>query len=779
MKYLISFSLIVLTSFSCGSDKRKSPNEYMNSIGMEFVRIPAGSFRMGSGGEAAEKDETPLHQVVISRPFYLGKYEVTQKQWLKVMGDNPSFFNRRKLGSRFENHPVEQVSFHAAREFVRKLNSLEKTEAYRLPTEAEWEYACRAGTDTSYPFGDGGERINEYARNILNSGMETHPVGSLKPNSRGLFDMAGNVWEFCQDRYDEGFYSKSPVADPAGPRSGETRVLRGGAWDTYPEFCRSAFRLNAGPDYAVGLFFGLRLVREVEPSSAVKPVALIPKPSSFMRKEGIFRLDDKTVIRMEGTDLETEQSARFLKQAVLQAAGLDIQIAGSSLAARRTCLDVAIDRGDSALGDEGYRLQVTERTVKLRAAKPAGLFYAVQTVRQLLPDPIADDGPGLDAGTEIPCLEIEDRPRFRWRGVMLDPARHFLSTEFIKRYIDLLAFHKYNVLHLHLTDNEGWRLAIGTYPELTRIGARIEGQDAGFYSRGEMEEIIRYAAERFVLIVPEIEMPGHSEAVLSVFPELSCTGKPPFHAFCMGNDKALSFFEKVLAEVADIFPGPYIHVGGDEVNYENWAKCPRCRARMDKEGIKEIHGLQTWFMRRITDFLTRRDRRAMSWAVTHGNANDPQNLDDIGNHPLVHSWHDEILFAAPNGFDVVNSNFVYTYLDYPEFTDKRMSTWMGATDLAKVYSFLIVPPGFSREQADHVWGSTYCIWGETAPQSRVDRAAFPRLLAGSELLWSGDGKKDFAEFFKRVIRHEKRLKAMGVDGAPLDLYAKYFFDPKR
>jgi hexosaminidase len=773
MKYLISFSLIVLTSLSCGSGKRNSRNGYTNSIGMEFVRIPAGTFSMGSGEGKGEKDETPVRRVIVSRPFYLGKYEVTQKQWLKVMGTNPSFFNRRKLGSRFENHPVEQVSFRAAREFVRKLNLLEKTEAYRLPTEAEWEYACRAGTGTLYPFGDREERINEYAWNILNSGMETHPVGSRKSNPWGLYDMSGNVWEFCQDRYDEGFYSRSPIADPFGPPSGETRVLRGGAWDTYPEFCRSAFRLHAGPDYAVGLFFGLRLVREVEPSSKVKPVALIPKPAVCISKKGTFRLDDRTVIRTAGTDPDTEKTALFLRQAVLQATGLDLPIVGSSIAAGSACFELALDGGDPSLVDEGYRLEVNERTVKLRAAKPAGLFYAVQTLRQLLPDPTSGEERSLGAGKGIPCLDIEDRPRFRWRGVMLDPARHFLSTEFIKRYIDLLAFHKFNVLHLHLTDNEGWRLAIGKYPDLTRIGARLEGQDAGFYSRGEMEEIIRYAAERFVLIVPEVEMPGHSEAVLSVFPELSCTGKPPFHAFCMGNDKALSFFKQVLAEVADIFPGPYIHIGGDEVNEGNWEKCPLCRARMEKEGIKEIHGLQTWFMRRITDFLALRNRRAMSWAVTRGNANDPQNLDDIGHNSLVHSWHDEILFAAPHGFDVINSNFVYTYLDYPEFTDKRMSTWMGATDLSKVYSFSIVPPGFSPEQAEHVWGSTYCLWGEMATQSRVDRASFPRLLAGAERLWSGDGKKDFAEFFKRVIRHEKRLKAMGVDSASLDLYAKY------
>ncbi len=409
------------------------------------------------------------------------------------------------------------------------------------------------------------------------------------------------------------------------------------------------------------------------------------------------------------------------------------------------------------LGDEGYRLDVSEAGIDVRARTPRGVFYAIQTLRQLR----REDG-------TIPAVSIEDRPRFRWRGMHLDSVRHFQSVEFVERFIDQLAFHKMNTFHWHLTDDQGWRLEIRGRPELTRVGAwrgEGEGRYGGSYSQEEVRRVVRYASDRFVTIVPEIEMPGHSQAALAAYPGLSCTGGPfavstswGVHSeiLCAGREETFDFLEGVLGEVLELFPGEFIHCGGDEVPKDRWRACPRCQARMRAEGLANEEELQRWFTTRIGRFLESKGRRLVGW----------DEILDGGLPPgaTVMSWRGTAgaVRAANAGHDTVVTPTSHCYFDHPPAASEfRHSFPAPVLDVARVLSFDPIPEGLGPQAAAHVLGAQGNLWTEFMPtEERVLVMAFPRLAALAEVLWSPvDGRGGFEG---RWLIHRRRLAAAGI-----------------
>ena len=344
---------------------------------------------------------------------------------------------------------------------------------------------------------------------------------------------------------------------------------------------------------------------------------LIPRPEAVNIIEGaqltltrqftIFVPDDSPADRAAGD---------YLAQVIEDHVGVRLPVKNANrLDATPGSIFLFSSPADKELGDEGYELTVRTNSVIISAGRPAGLFYGVQTLRQLLPaDP--RDAPGGEA--RLPCLRILDRPKYSWRGLLLDCSRHFMTADFVKRTLDLMAYHKLNRFHWHLTDAHGWRLPIEKYPKLTEVGAARDfdssQREPAFYTKDDVRDIDAHAKARHVTIVPEIEMPGHCDAALAAHPELACAGGPG--VFCAGNEKTFEFLFDVLDETLAMFPdAPVIHIGGDERPKDTWNKCPRCQAKMNELGVATEYELQTWFMRRITDHLKNKGRRAMTWAV--------------------------------------------------------------------------------------------------------------------------------------------------------------------
>ncbi|GLW07998.1 beta-N-acetylhexosaminidase [Microtetraspora sp. NBRC 13810] len=396
---------------------------------------------------------------------------------------------------------------------------------------------------------------------------------------------------------------------------------------------------------------------------------------------------------------------------------------------------------DPGLGPEGYRLDITPEGVRLTGGGPAGRFYGLRTLDQL--------------GPRAPRLTVEDRPRFAWRGVMLDVARHFMPKDFVLRLIDLLALHKLNVLHLHLTDDQGWRLEIKRYPLLTEVGARRGG---GFYTHEDVREILAYAAERFVTVVPEIEMPGHAQAAVAAYPRL---GNQPERRLDVWDGWGISehvlnleeptirFCQDVLDEVVDLFPGPYVHVGGDECPTREWERSPAARRRIAELGLPGPAAARAWFIGRMAAHLAERGRRLVCW----------DEGDDVSPDAVLMAWRD----AEPGpraGAEVVLAPHRHTYFDYyPSGEPGQPPAQEGVVSLADAYHF--APPARRG-----VLGVQCQLWTEYMPTpEHVEYMAFPRLCAFAEVAWGSAG--DFPDFLTRLPAHLDRLAALGVNLGPV------------
>jgi len=497
---------------------------------------------------------------------------------------------------------------------------------------------------------------------------------------------------------------------------------------------------------------------------------LLPWPTSVVEAPGHFSLSSETpVVPSSGA----EDTARLLVELFRQHTGLGLSVRESDTQVPfiRLDLDPALE---DRFGPEGYRLEIRPTKIRIAAAGTAGLVFGTQTLLQLAPglDPTAGTR-GVQGSDEpprgIPALTIEDRPRFEWRGLMLDCSRTFHSLDYLYRTVDRMSALKLNVLHLHLTDDQGWRLEIRRFPQLTEKGARFPArfneapEHQGFYTREQMRRLVAYAERRGVAILPEIEMPGHSLAALSCFPELSCTGGPfeifPFFKgpnitedlLCAGNEKTFDFIEQVLSEVVEIFPFRYVHVGGDESPKTRWKACPKCQARIRSEGLSNEEELQGYFIRRAQKILAAHGRQLIGWTeiVDGGLAPGAAVMNWLGSRGAD--------AAARGGQPIVMSPTSHCYFDYA-YKD---------IDTRRAYGYEPVPDYFSPDQARLILGLQANFWShiDRSPD-RVDAQLFPRLLAIAERGWSAEGVRDWDSFLPRLRERLEILRASGVNLYP-------------
>ena len=466
----------------------------------------------------------------------------------------------------------------------------------------------------------------------------------------------------------------------------------------------------------------------------VRQVNLIPKPEQMTMTGGTFTVDSLALFG--------GQSSRNIK--------------------------TVIDEAWSG-NPEGYQLDVTPGGIDLRAGSPDGLFYGMQTLRQLY------------AGGEVPCVSIRDNPRFGYRGLHLDVSRHFFSKEEVMKLLDVMSFYKLNTLHMHLTDAGGWRIEIDKYPKLTSETAfRTEsdwrkwwdGRDrkylpegtpgayGGYYTKEDIREIVKHAASKHINIIPEIEFPGHSEEVLMAYPELSCSGKPYQNGdFCIGNELSFTFMEDVLAEVIDLFPSEYIHVGGDEAGKSAWKKCPKCQALMKEKGMKNVDELQSYMIHRAEEFLNSKDRKLIGW--------DEILEGGLAPEATVMSWRGEDggIKSARMGHDVVMTPGNYMYLDFYQADPKTQPYAIGGyTPIKKVYSYAPVPAdSLTVEECRHILGVQANTWTEyIQTPEHLEYMMFPRALAVAEIGWTSQELRTWEDFKPRMNAHISKLQGMGI-----------------
>lgn len=488
-------------------------------------------------------------------------------------------------------------------------------------------------------------------------------------------------------------------------------------------------------------------------------IKIIPQPVEIEIKKGFFVFDNKLIIYNTANDSSVNSIAVYLKETLINKGKVaDIQIV-NGVAEIKKGLFLFINKNLSNLGDEGYELNITQNRIDITASHIRGLFYGVQSLRQLLPAEFESKTGMTKPGFKIPCVEITDNPKFKWRGMLLDCGRHFMDKEFVKRYIDLLAYYKMNTLHWHLTEDQGWRIEIKKYPKLTEIGSwRTEADGSrygGFYTQDEIKEVVEYAKERFVNVVPEIELPGHSVAAIASYPNLSCTGKQIDvetqwgvfkDIYCAGNDTTINFLKDVLTEVMSLFPSKYIHIGGDEAPKYRWENCTKCQNRIKNNALKDEHELQSWFIGQFDEFLSQNGRKLIGW--------DEILEGGLSKGATVQSWRgmEGAIAAARSGHDAIVSPTSHAYFDYD----------ISNINLEKVYSFNPIPDELNENERKHILGGECNLWSERAPQEKVDGRMFPRILAMSEVLWTYPEKRNFNEFRKRVQLQYPVLKALGV-----------------
>ena len=495
---------------------------------------------------------------------------------------------------------------------------------------------------------------------------------------------------------------------------------------------------------------------------------MLPRPSSVRVTGGVFRLDASTTL---SAPPDLRGVAGWMRATLGPPSGCWFPETSDG--------DIAL-RLDDSLAAEGYHLEVTPSRVRISGGDAAGVFYGAQTLRQLLPPALFRAARTGDGPWEVPAGTVEDAPRFGWRGCLLDVARHFLPPADVRRFIDLMAMHKLNVLHLHLTDDQGWRLPVPRWPRLVEVGAvrrrsmvgarRHERYDdrphGGYYSAEDLREIVAYAADRHVRVVPEVDLPGHVGAALAAYPSLGAPGAALEVRTAWGisphvlaiSDEVLGFCRDVLDAVCDIFPDEYVCIGGDEVPTGEWADSPHALSRVDALGLSDVDQLRGWFAGQLASHLAGHNRRALCWdeVLTAG---APPGV-------AIAAWRgpEATVAAARAGHDVVAMPNTSVYLDYRQSTDPEEPIPVGPLlTLAGAYGLRPVPDGLSEAEAARVIGVQAAIWTEHMDSARViDYMAFPRLCAVAEVAWSGPGHS-FADFDGRLRVHEARLRAAGVE----------------
>lgn len=509
---------------------------------------------------------------------------------------------------------------------------------------------------------------------------------------------------------------------------------------------------------------------------------IIPRPAQFEMRDGSFLLKSDTVLV---ADKATEPIGTLLAGWLAPATGFRIELRTAEEAGDNS-IHLALDSSLSRLGDEGYRLEVTPQRITIRALKEAGVFYGVQSLRQLLPVGIFASTQQSGMQWSVPAVTIDDQPRFPWRGAHLDVSRHFMPKSFVLKFIDLLALHKMNVFHWHLTDDQGWRVEIRKYPKLTEIGSMRKetrlgheqhkrGFDkvphGGYYTQAEIREVVAYAKQQFVTVVPEIEMPGHAQAAIAAYPELGNTGQPleVWTSFGINanifnpSETTILFLQDVLTEVLELFPSTFIHVGGDEAIKDQWKTSAVAQARIQELGLQSEEELQSYFIRRMEQFLRSKGRRLIGW--------DEILEGGLAPGATVMSWRgvEGGITAAKAGHDVVMAPTTHTYLDYYQSREPGEPPAIGGfLPIEMVYEFEPIPQDFTSEEAKHILGAQCQIWTEYLKGSgAVEYMAFPRLLALAELVWTPKERKDLENFLGRLRIEEQRLTHLEVNFRPM------------
>ncbi len=514
----------------------------------------------------------------------------------------------------------------------------------------------------------------------------------------------------------------------------------------------------------------------------LKELDIIPEPVNISSKEGAFTLNEQTLIL---TDLKLKAIAEQLKQILLITLGLNIVIKEDlQTKESNNIIILKTINNEKQLNHKGYTLIVSPNHIEISASTPSGVFYGIQTMQQLIPtDKIGSKN--IDLEISIPCVVIEDYPRFKWRGFMLDESRHFFGKEVVKKILDLMALLKLNTFHWGLTNDQGWRIEIKKYPLLTEIGSKREGTTSqrsyrsnkknkvpldgipvsGYYTQQDLRELIQYATERFITIIPESNFPGHTTAALAAYPELSCTGGPfkvstrfGIHkdVLCIGKEKVFEFTQNVLNEIIEIFPSNIIHIGGDETPKRRWKRCLDCQARIKDESLGSVENLQVYFTNRIAVYLGSKGRQVIGW-------NEILN-DKLIENAICHYWTmnlKQVLEHARLGRKIVMSEFSAVYLNYP----------YNHIPLERTYNYEPIPNELESKFHKRILGIEACLWTEFVKNKKnLEWQTFPRLIAVAETAWSPKNKKNFESFQKRLEKFNKWLDLFKVSYAKKEEY---------
>ena len=517
--------------------------------------------------------------------------------------------------------------------------------------------------------------------------------------------------------------------------------------------------------------------------------AIIPKPTRLTEQKGNFTIPRDVDIIIQSTNAQLLPIARLLADQLAIATGFKPSVTAGK--AGKGILFVSA-KGPQ-FGAEGYKLTVSPRQIVITAEQPKGFFYGVQTLMQLMPPAVFSSTQVDNVAWEVPACTIEDQPRYGYRGGMLDVGRHYMPVAFIKKFIDLLALHKMNTFHWHLTEDQGWRIEIKKYPLLTKIGSirkqsmvgrygdnKYDGKPySGFYTQDEVREVVKYAGTKFVTVIPEIEMPGHSAGVLAAYPQFGSNSDKIVDVVTkwgvmddvlFPREETFTFLEDVLTEVMDLFPSQYIHIGGDECPKTQWKQSRFCQNLMKEKGLKDEHELQSYFIQRIDKFVTSKGRRIIGW--------DEILEGGLSPNATVMSWRGVAggIAAARQNHDVIMTPTTYCYLDYYQ-VDKSLQPTVpiaigGYLPLEKVYSFdPSVTDSLTAEQAKHVLGVQANLWTEyVLTPAYAEYMLFPRLIAVAETGWTPQASRTIDDFKKRLEIHNKRLDYLKVNyyGAPIN-----------
>lgn len=513
-----------------------------------------------------------------------------------------------------------------------------------------------------------------------------------------------------------------------------------------------------------------------------KDIQIIPKPNQLLIQPGSFEFSKNTVF-VANTDFQKEISNALISKFEVAAGWRPV------LGAKAPQNNFVQFKTDPNLHKEAYKVEVINNSITITAKGNAGFIYGLETIRQLLPVAIESKYAITSAKWQIPNVSITDEPRFQWRGLMLDLSRHFFDKNYILATIDRLAMHKMNVLHLHLVDDQGWRIEIKKYPKLTEVGAwRVDqeniawngrlttnpdekGTYGGFFTQEELKEIVKYAATKNIEVIPEIEMPAHVSSAIAAYPELSCFEQrigvpsggvwPITDIYCAGKESTFEFLENVLDEVMTIFPSKYIHIGGDEATKTNWLKCPHCQKRMKDQGLKNVDELQSYFVKRIEKYINSKGKKVIGWdEIVEGG---------LAPEATVMSWRGTKggIEAADQGHDVIMTPESHCYFNfYQGPQNEEPLAFDGYTPLSKVYEFDPVVPTMSLIEANHVLGGQANLWAEylSAPKDS-EYMIFPRLAAMAEVLWSSKESRNWNDFTTRLAPLLKRYDYMGINYA--------------